>query len=134
MGAWETTSETTYSIAGTVCRYAEVLKRPSFWELRPVVTRVPKSTFPGFARVGPSGAAAAATTVASSHSAAYARNATPSPTPQPASIYYVNQPHADLITHAHAPVMNLLFTDTTYSIGPVPLFSISLLVLLCWRH
>lgn len=60
---------------------------------------------------------AAATTVAASHSAAYARNAAPAPTPQSASIYYVNQPHADLITHAHGPVMNLLFTDTTYSMG-----------------
>lgn len=85
-------------LAGTV-QYAQVLTRPSFWEIFPVETRVPKSRFPAFVRVWwPE----AATTVAASHSAAYARNAAPAPTPQPASIYYVNQPHADLITHAHA--------------------------------
>lgn len=84
-------------LAGTV-QHAQVLTRPSFWEIFLLKPEYRNPDSQPLCGSGPE----AATTVAASHSAAYARNAAPAPTPQPVSIYYVNQPHADLITHAHA--------------------------------
>lgn len=122
-------------IAGTV-HYAQVLTRPSFWEIFPVETRVPKSRFPAFVRVGPRGG--------------YYGGRQPlrrvrqecGPRPHSTTRFYLLCKSAPCWSHnsCACPVMNLLFTDTTYIVSSSGqsdiisrLFSISLalLVLFC---
>lgn len=124
-------------------QYAQVLTRPSFWEIFPVETRVPKSRFPAFVRVGPRGG--------------YYGGRQPlrrvrqecGPRPHSTTRFYLLCKSAPCWSHnsCACPVMNLLFTDTTYIVSSLRyksssgrsdiisrLFSISLalLVLLCF--